>query len=76
MEMLAGTPRTQMSSLGSSFKSDERNAMIEEVMEEYALAYVEAACEDPGEQAPMEFMAGGGGFHEGNVSHWWDQKQS
>ena len=23
----------------------------------------------------MVFMDTGGGFHDGNVSHWWDQKQ-
>ena len=35
---------------------------------------VEAAYEDTGEQEPIVFMASGEGFHDGNVSHWWDQK--
>ena len=50
--------------------------MVAEAMEEYALASAEAAYEDTMEQAPMGFMATGGGFHDGNVSHWWDQKHS
>ena len=48
--------------------------MVAEAMEEDSLASEEAVYEDPGEQAPMGFMAAGGGFHDGNVSHWWDQK--
>ena len=44
-------------------------------MEEYALASVEAANENPGEQAPMVFMAEGGVFHNVYASHWWYQKQ-
>ena len=40
-------------------------------MEEYTLASTEAAYEDPGEQATMGFMTAGGGFHDGNTSHWW-----
>ena len=43
-------------------------------MEEYALASAEAAYEDPGEQAPMGFMATGVVFHDGNASHWWELK--
>ena len=39
-------------------------------MEEYSLASAKAAYEDPGEQAPMGFMAAGGGFHDESVSHW------
>ena len=38
------------------------------------LASVEAAYEYMREHAPMIIMASGGGFHDGNVSHWWDQK--
>ena len=48
--------------------------MVAEEMEEYALASAEAAYEDPGEQTPLEFMASGEVFHDGNVSHWLDQK--
>ena len=65
-----------MSGLGSSFKYEEINYMIAEAMEEYALASSEAAYEDPEEQARMGFMVEGGGFHDGNVSHWWNQKHS
>ena len=49
--------------------------MVAEEMEEFALAYEEAAYEDPGEYMPMGFMATGRGFHDGNVSHWWYHKQ-
>ena len=52
--------------LGSSFQFEEINYMKAEAMEEYALASAEAAYEDPGEQAPMEFLA---------ASHWWDIKK-
>ena len=38
------------------------------------LASAEAAYEDPGEHAPMVFMASGVVFHDGNTYHWWDQK--
>ena len=48
--------------------------MLAEAMEDYALASKDAAYEDQGEQAQMGFMATGGGFHHGNVSHWWDRK--
>ena len=48
--------------------------MVAEEIEEYALDSVETAYEDPGEQAPMGFMTAGGGFHDGNVSYWLDQK--
>ena len=50
--------------------------MISEAMEEYALASIEAAYEDPREHASMGFMAAGGGFKDGNISHWWYQKHS
>ena len=36
-------------------------------MEEYALDSEEAAYEDPGEHAPMRFMAAEGGFHDGKL---------
>ena len=48
--------------------------MEEEALEEYALASEEMAYEDTGEYARMGFMAVGGGFHDGNDSQWWDQK--
>ena len=48
--------------------------MVEEAMQEYALASTEAAYEDPGEQAPVVFMDSEGLFHDVNASHWWDQK--
>ena len=63
-----------MAGLGSIFQSMESNSMVAEVMEEYALDYSEAAYEDPWEQAPMGFMAAGGGFHDGNDYHLWDKK--
>ena len=49
--------------------------MLEEAPKEYALASAEAAYEDPGEYAPMGIMSSAGGFHDGNASHWVDQKQ-
>ena len=69
-----GIPSTQMAGLISTFQSDKINSMLAEDMEEYLLASEEAAHEDLGEQAPMGFMAAGGIFHDGNASHWWDQK--
>ena len=48
--------------------------MVAEAMEEYVLASAESAYEDPGEQASMVFMEAGGGLHDLNASHWWDQK--
>ena len=60
-----------MDGLGSRFKYEESNSMVAEAMEEYALAYEEEAYEDhPEEQEPMGFMATGGGFNDGNYSHW------
>ena len=50
-----------MAVLGSSFQFEEINYMKAEAMEEYVLASAEAAYEDPGEQAPMGFLA---------ASHW------
>ena len=64
-----------MDGLGSSFQSEESNFMVAESMEEYVLASAEAAYEYPREQAPMGLLTAGGGFHDWNVSHWWDQKQ-
>ena len=41
------------------------------------LASEEAVYEDPGQKAPMRFMASGGGFCEArNSSRWLDQKHS
>ena len=74
MGMLGGNPSTQMSSFGSSFQYEERNSMVAESMEEYALASAKGAYEYPGEQAPMGLIASGGGIHDGNDSHWWNQK--
>ena len=59
-----------MAGLGSIFQSEESNYMVAETMEEYAFNSAEAAYEDPGEQAPMGFMAAWGGFHDGNYSNW------
>ena len=44
-------------------------------MEEYALASEKVPYEDQGEQMPLGFMASGEVFNDGNVSHWWYQKQ-
>ena len=65
-----------MSGLGSSFHYEEINYTIAESMEEYALDSTEAAYEYPREKASMRFMAAGGGFNDGNVSHWWYRKHS
>ena len=48
MGMIGVNPSTQMALLGSSFQLEERNYMIAEAMEEYALASSEAASEDLG----------------------------
>ena len=63
-----------MAGLGSIFQSEEINYMVAEAMEGYVLASAEAAYEYPGEQAPMGFIASGGGFHYGNSSHQCYQK--
>ena len=63
-----------MAGLVGSFQSEESNSMIAEEMEEFSLDSAESAYEDPGEQAPMGFMASVGVFHNGNASHWWDKK--
>ena len=68
--MLVGNPSTKMAGGGSIFQYEESNCMLSESMEEYALASIEADYEDPGEQATTGFMAVGGGFHDGNDSHW------
>ena len=49
--------------------------MMSEALEEYVLTYTEAAYEESGKHAPMVFTASGGEFHDGNASHWADQKQ-
>ena len=46
--------------------------MAAETMQEYSLASAETAYEDPGEQAPIGFMATEGVFDDLNASHWWD----
>ena len=71
MGVLAGKPSTRMSVLVNTFQSEESNCMVAEAMEEYVLASAEAGCEDPGEQASMEFMAAGVGSHYGTFSHSW-----
>ena len=38
----------------------QKNSMVAETMEEYALASAEVAYENPGKQAPMVFMESGG----------------
>ena len=75
MVMLAGNPSTQMSVVFRSFQSEESNSMVAEEMEEYPLTSAKAVYEDPGEQVSMGFMAAGGGFHDRNASHWWDNKK-
>ena len=51
--------------------------MVAESMEEYALASVEAAYKNQGEQAPMRFMASGGEIQGSeNTSPWMDRKFS
>ena len=70
MGTLAGNPSTQIYGLGSSFHYEESNYMIAEAMEEYALASIEEAYGYPREHASMVFMTSGGGFNDGNVSHW------
>ena len=46
-------------------------------MEEYALASAEAAYENPGEQAPMGFMAPGGEIQGSeNTPPWMNRKRS
>ena len=39
--MLGGIPSTQMAGLGSSFKYEEKNYVLEEAMKEYVLASAE-----------------------------------
>ena len=60
MLMIGGISSTQMDGLVSSFQSEEINSMVAKAMGEFALASAEVAHEDPGEQAPMGFMAEGG----------------
>ena len=74
MGIICGNPSTQMDGLVSSFQSKESNSMLAEEMDQFALTSTEAAYEDPGEQAPMVFMVSGWGFHDGNASQWWDNK--
>ena len=51
--------------------------MVVETMEEYVLASVEEAYENPGEQAPMGFMASGGEIQVSkNTTPWMDRKRS
>ena len=49
--------------------------MVVEAVEEFVLGYTEADYEDPGEQAPIKFMASGGEFYDArNDSHCLYQK--
>ena len=51
--------------------------MVEEKMEEYALASTEADYENPGEQAPMWLMESGGETQGSeNTLPWMDRKHS
>ena len=73
MGMLGRNPSIQMYGLGSSFKYEENNSMVAEVLEEYALASAEEYYEEPRKQAIMGFMASGGESHKDrNASHWLD----
>ena len=74
--ILGGNPLTKMDGLSSSFQYEESNYMLAQAMEEYALDSVEAAYTDTGELLQIGFMASGGGFHDVNASHWYDQKHS
>ena len=60
MSILGGILSIKTDVLISSFQYEENNYMLAETLEEYALASAEAADENPGEQAPMGFMALGG----------------
>ena len=68
MVIIGGNPSIQISGLTSSFRFEEYSSMSLEALDEYVLAYSEAYYKDPGEQAPMGFMASGGGFHHLNSS--------
>ena len=74
MGMLGGNPSTKIADLVGSFQYEENNSMVAEALEEYTLAYAEVVDEVPGKHAPIGFMASGGVFNDGNVSHWEDQK--
>ena len=63
--------------LSSSFQADMNNFMLAETMLEYALYSAEAAYENPGEHAPMGFMALGGEIQGSeNISPRMDRKMS
>ena len=57
MKNIGGESPIQLSRLGGRFKVGDSNSMVSESLEEYALDYSEAAYEDSGKQAPVEFMA-------------------
>ena len=48
MSIPRGRPSTKTSGLSSSFQSEEKNSMVAEKMEEYALDSAEAAYENTG----------------------------
>ena len=56
-----------MAGLGSRFQTPDNNYMVAEAFEEYALASEDSAYEDPGQQAPMVFMASG--FFTGRIKN-------
>ena len=56
MSMPRGIASIKKSILSSSFKYEENNSMVAEIMVEYALASTEAANENLGEQALMVFL--------------------
>ena len=57
MSMLRVSPSIITAVLGSSFQSEYNKSMPAETMKECSLSSAEAAYENPGEQAPMVFMA-------------------
>ena len=59
MGILGRNPSIQMDGLGGRFHAPENNYIVEEELEEYALDSEDSMDEDPGQQAPMGFMASG-----------------
>ena len=61
--------------LGIIFQSEEKNSMVAEALDEYALDSEEVSYEEPREQATIWFMASGVEYHEViNPSLWLDHK--
>ena len=57
MVMIGGNPSIQMAGYGSRFQTPDNNYMLAEALEEYELASEDSAYEDPGQEAPIGFMA-------------------